>query len=73
MLSYLLFVHSVWGCEKGIIGRPRRGWENNIKLILKKKICKLNMYFERVVKNSKLGKKCLQRSSSSVQGYNSAE
>jgi hypothetical protein len=25
-----------WGCEKGIIGRPRREWKNNIKLILKK-------------------------------------
>jgi hypothetical protein len=24
------------GCEKGIIGRPKREWENNIKMILKK-------------------------------------
>jgi hypothetical protein len=26
-----------WGCEKGIIGRPRCELENNIKSILKKK------------------------------------
>ena len=25
------------GCEKGITGGPRREWENNNKLILKKK------------------------------------
>ena len=54
-----------WGCEKGIIGRSRCEWEDNVKLILKKFDASLTCIFK-VAKNSKVGKKCLQRSSNSV-------
>jgi len=52
-------------CEKRIIGEPRRKWENNITFI-PKYLHTLNMHFSRVVKYSKVGKKFLHRSSSSI-------